>query len=424
LEQILPDGIDHPFARTMMAHFDKLQTPLRAVQKYPTVVAQEERFKGLGWNMASACNLWRLWNDLGFINSRERISLDMLEPFDEWEEFALFGCHYFLLVADNTSNLPNCEAGKDLSQYPENGSVTRDGIRTVKVEMVYAENPKAQGRRRFAAVLPLRGSRRTQDRVGLFAGMGLNTRINTYDVYANNLEGDFISNSPAGSVVPSSRMCHTITDLGESGAILVGGRTSPDNALAECWLYHKWLDTWERVDDLPQPRYRHGAVNLGNGYILISPGKSNSRDISGDFYVWSRALGWTKCIQGPGENPVASYGATFTTLGKLLNIRGPTRGLLAGGMSEDALFLEDVWEWEILDPSDEVSKFHLPKPQSTSLRKLWIIPLTSIFRNQLSYSSAPQGPSLSQPLLLALVQVLPDNRTRRGLWAALSRITF
>jgi tRNA wybutosine-synthesizing protein 4 len=42
------------------------------------------------------------------------------------------------------------------------------------------------------------------------------------------------------SSFPSSRMCHTITDIGDEGALLVGGRTSPDNALADCWIFHKW----------------------------------------------------------------------------------------------------------------------------------------------------------------------------------------
>lgn len=342
-----------------MAHFDKLQTPLRAVQKYPTAVAQESRFKDLGWSKASAHNLWRLWNDSSFITPQERISLDRFEPFDEWEEFALFGCHYFLLVADNTGSLPSCRPGKVASPNPEGWAASHDSSRSVKVEIAYTDNPKGQGCRRFAAMLPLKGSTRTQDRVGLFAGMGLNTRTNTYDVYANDLARDFTSNPFEASVMPSSRMCHTITDIGEAGALLVGGRTSPDNALADCWLYHKWLHTWERIDDLPQPRYRHGAVNLGDGHVLISPGKSNSRDINGDFYIWSRRLGWKRCVHGSIEIPEASYGATFTTLGKNSNCSGPRRGLLAGGISGEGLLEEEVWEWEVVEASGKVSKLHL-----------------------------------------------------------------
>jgi tRNA wybutosine-synthesizing protein 4 len=103
LEQLLPEGINHPFAKTMMAHFDKLQTPLKAVQKYPTTTDQCERFKNFGWPIVSVCNLWELWGSSDFASISERKELDKIEPFDEWEEFALFGCHYFLLIADTTS---------------------------------------------------------------------------------------------------------------------------------------------------------------------------------------------------------------------------------------------------------------------------------------------------------------------------------
>src|SRR5437868_4653194 len=87
----------------MMAHFDKLQTPLRAVEKYSSTTDQLERFRRLGWPYISVCNLWKLWSSSHFASVSERKELDRIEPFDEWEEFALFGCHYFLLVADTVS---------------------------------------------------------------------------------------------------------------------------------------------------------------------------------------------------------------------------------------------------------------------------------------------------------------------------------
>lgn len=58
LEQVLPDGIDQPFAQTMMAHFDKIGTPINALQKYPTTLAQQSRFSGLGWDKVDVQNLW------------------------------------------------------------------------------------------------------------------------------------------------------------------------------------------------------------------------------------------------------------------------------------------------------------------------------------------------------------------------------
>jgi hypothetical protein len=108
-------------------------------------------------------------------------------------------------------------------------------------------------------------------------------------------------------------MCHTITDVDDSGALLVGGRASPDNALADCWFYHKWLHAWERVDDLPWPLYRHRAVPLGRGCVLISTGRVDSSHISQEYLVWSRWLGWVECVSNVSITPPAAFGAVFVS---------------------------------------------------------------------------------------------------------------
>lgn len=360
LEQLLPDGIDHPFAKTMMAHFNKLQTPLRAVEKYPTKSAQCQRFKSLGWSNTLAYNLWELWSSAGFLSPSERSSLDLIEPFDEWEEFALFGCHYILLVANNVSSFPETSAYGP----PQSPTISK----SLHAEVVYSENANAHGYRRFSAVLPVRSPTGLDDRVGNFAGMGLNNRLASYDVYST----DTIRDQPfdfIGSSTPSSRMCHTITDMGDAGALLVGGRTSPDNALSDCWVYHKWPRVWERVDDLPQPRYRHSAIYLGSGSVLISPGRSDSRSIGSTFFIWNRQFGWKKCACSSNEMPRATYGATFTVFtnssASEQSISG--RGLLAGGISEDGVVQQEIWEWELqssfLGQVSRITRFFFPHPE-------------------------------------------------------------
>ena len=338
LEQLMPDGPKHPFAQTMMAHFKKLRTPLGAVDKYPTTFAQHQRFKALGWSNISARNLWELWSSPDFLSPINRSSLDLIEPFDEWEEFALFGCHYVLLTADNKTRLAP-------ARLPEYAAPVRQSLR---INMLYSENPNAHGCRRFAAGLPIRSPTAIGDKVGNFAGMGLNSRLETCDVYSN----DEIISQPFDYFVsrgPPSRMCHTITDLGDAGALLIGGRTSPDNARADCWIYHKWPGVWERIEDLPQPRYRHGAVSLGHGYVLMSPGRSDSRNIDGTFMIWNRQFGWKACAWGTGERPHATYGSTFTVFANLDAPRKPVLGygLIAGGISEDGVVQQDIWEWEL-----------------------------------------------------------------------------
>jgi len=163
--------------------------------------------------------------------------------------------------------------------------------------------------------------------------------------------------SHGSALVPSSRMCHTITDVGDSGALLVGGRASPDNALADCWFYHKWLHAWERVDDLPWPLYRHRAVPLGRGCVLISTGRVDSRHISQEYLVWSRRLGWVECVSNESITPPAAFGAVFVATDRQAAGELPSRrqGVLAGGMCSDAILLEEVWQWELEDFSGPVS---------------------------------------------------------------------
>ncbi|EKD12261.1 uncharacterized protein L3040_000269 [Drepanopeziza brunnea f. sp. 'multigermtubi'] len=348
LEQLIPDGNEHPFSQTMMAHFDKLQTPLGAVKKYPTEYDQRGRFHGLGWPNVSICNLWKLWSSPKFISSEERRSLDTIEPFDEWEEFALFGSHYFLLVADKSNN-DACTIWAEVQEEQEAFLAPINGVGSgIEVKSVFSKYPKAHGYRRFAASMPLKGQDRSHDRIGVFGGMGLTTRTDSYDEYSTETIEPRTVNSHGSDTTPSSRMCHTMTDLGDI-SLLVGGRNSPDNASKECWLFHKWLNTWERVEDLPWPLYRHQATYLGHGFVLVSPGRIDSRTISESFIIWHRRTGWVECAYSGESRLPPSYGGVFfsSKAESLRDLKDDRYGFIAGGMSIDSCVLGDVWKWSL-----------------------------------------------------------------------------
>ena len=370
MEQILPDGPEHPFAKTMLAHFEKLNTPLRAASKYPTTADQVLRFKTAGWKNVQALNLWELWGCPDFLTSAQRMALDDVEPFDEWEEFALFACHYFLLSASNEilRNRPN--GSPSPHNQPESlhsGNMT--------AQMTYTEYPKSHGYRRFGAPLPIRGLNREHDLIGDFGGMGLKTRLSSFDTYVPSSVPDQLFHKPLVLEMPSPRMCHTITDLGDTGALLVGGRTSPDNGLVDCWLHHKWTNTWERVDDLPTSRYRHSAVAIGAGSVLIGGGKSSSRTTLKDFSLWSRRRGWVECVtnliaenttdsgsRDPGahedEQP-AIFGGMLAVVEMDASNTQTIMGILAGGIAQGGLISEDIWIWTLHGYDGHVSFIHI-----------------------------------------------------------------
>ena len=85
----------------MIQHFNNLQTPLKNIDAYPRLSDQVQRFLGAGWDFVKAKSLWDIFNDPKFVSHEERITLDKVEPFDEWEEFILFASHYFLVVAEH-----------------------------------------------------------------------------------------------------------------------------------------------------------------------------------------------------------------------------------------------------------------------------------------------------------------------------------
>ncbi|POS87310.1 hypothetical protein EPUL_000714 [Erysiphe pulchra] len=339
LEQLLPDGIEHPFAQTMMAHFEKLKSPLGAVRKYQTKNAQMNRFKDLGWKQVYARNLWELWSSDDFLTAEERIALDGIEPFDEWEEFSLFGSHYLLLVAN--SQALHSGVLKSLKSPLIGENKPSDSFRWKQIHSPYH---KPHDSRRFGAPLFVKSQYRFKDRIALFGGLGKTTRLNSRDEYSS-IDEDVISSNYCNSAMPSSRMCHTITDLGDMGAILIGGRTSPDVGLCDCWIYHKYSDSWERVDDLPWPLYRHQSVRVGSNSVLVSIGRIDSHRLSDSFLLWNRRTGWVKCIYD-GMKPFLVYSPVFFNF-KLGDPKSQS-GLLAGGMNSGVV-INKVWRWILKD---------------------------------------------------------------------------
>lgn len=326
----------------MLAHFDKLQTPLRPVLAYPTTQDQENRFKTAGWADVRARNLWELWGSSDFLSSEERIHLDEVEPFDEWEEFALFGCHYTLLEASNvhlsTAQPQNTETAATSPEKTDSEPVSLKG------KMEYTESAKLNGIRRFGASLSVKGANGCPDLKGNFGGMGVNNRLGSIDVFTSASLGGSSPLGPTLRVKPETRMCHTLTEIGDCGSLLVGGRSSPDKAFADCWLYSKLSHTWERVDDIPVARYRHSAFALNDGSVLVTGGKRDSKTVLSDTFLWNRQTGWAECLPDQDGKPQV-FGALM--ISDVTSMTPTTSGFLVGGMLTDGRVSTDLWSWEL-----------------------------------------------------------------------------
>jgi len=340
----------------MLSHFDKLKTPLKSVFEYPSLEAQRRRFSHLGWARVEVDSLWQVWTNDKWISATKRRELDEIEPFDEWEEFALFAGHYCVVIAKNTAIMT--------SEQADDTAVPDQSPQRQYPGLSWSAYPGLDGKRRFGAVLKLHDDLGG----GVFAntfGIGTNNRLRSCDFYTTSVLPSKFKTPTSG---PGSRVCHAIVDLGHWGSLLVGGRASPTTALRDCWHFSIERNRWSPADDLPVPLYRHALTRLGrSSMVLLVGGKSDASTIFDGCLLYRGSSGWTKCgISGSMYQPV--FGAMLVSFseadfgsdlgdgqeGDGVEDRDTVvfRGILAGGLLRDGTVARCPSRWELKVPEN------------------------------------------------------------------------
>ncbi|KAK5103653.1 tRNA methyltransferase ppm2 [Lithohypha guttulata] len=349
LEQCSPDQMDNPFTMTMLKHFAKLGTPLRSVLEYPGQHTQTQRFKAAGFTQIDYNNLWELWSDPRFLSPSQRVALDQVEPFDEWEEFALFASHYCLVVAHNQEDSflverPRSRRDSTISLSSDISARTSSPPRLDKewFGLHYNKEPGDMCQRHHGSAYMIPD----QDAIGVHGGVGTRSRLATTAVVRpiTNKDGPPV-------VLPleiGARCCHTITPLDSGQNLLVGGRGSPTSVYKDCWL--QTGQVWERVHDLPEPRYRHRVVPVvlpdnSSGAICLG-GKMDPCIVASDILLWEPTKGW-RVLRVKGPDPVPRFGALFLRLGY-------NHGLLSGGMRQDGVICQGLFRWRLRIRNNEI----------------------------------------------------------------------
>lgn len=349
LEQCSPDQMDNPFTMTMLKHFAKLGTPLRSVLEYPGEHTQKLRFRQAGYTKIEYSNLWELWSDPRFLSPSQRIALDQVEPFDEWEEFALFASHYCLVVAHNRDEALLTE--RPILRRDSNASMASDiSARTPSPHrpskewfgLGYTKEPGDLSQRHHGSAYMIPD----QDAIGVHGGIGPRSRLSTTAVVRPRHYKDGPPIVPPPDI--AARCCHTITPLDTGQNFLVGGRASPSSVYKDCWL--QTGSVWERVHDLPEPRYRHRVVpvvlpNQQSGAICLG-GKIDPCNVATDVLLWEPDKGW-RTLRTHGPDPVPRFGALFMRIGY-------NHGLLFGGLRQDGVVCQGFWRWKLMIRNNEL----------------------------------------------------------------------
>lgn len=315
-----------------MSHFNKLRAPLFSIHEFPSLAEQEQRFINAGWAQARARSLWDLWSDDNFLPESTRGGLDSFEAFDEWEEFALFASHYFVLVASNHP-VPLQETS------PSEGTNGQSAPNISERFVLKAHCPSGKSaRRRYGSLVP-----DGNDSVGHHGGQGEQARLTSTDLYTRSEEVTNPVTSFPSRDIPA-RMCHTVTPLGASNdCLLVGGRTSPTAPLDDCWLRQN--SQWRQVHPLPEARFRHCAANVSLGSddnsVLVCGGKTKGNTILDSWLLWDPKdeKGWQAVVTSGGK-PEARFGACFAKIQENF-------GVLFGGIGSRDTIIEDFWTWNL-----------------------------------------------------------------------------
>lgn len=267
LEQLVPAGPDHPFAKTMLKHFNHLGTPLHSVLKYPSKDDQRMRFKSRGWKSVGVENLYEFWKN--HVTPEEKDFVSSVEDFDELEEFIIFCQHYFILHA---STRLDSTLGVSYTPSPDLSSL---GF-PIKMRSTKAATST---QRRFAAGCI------GQNLDAIYHGGLHTTRLNSLGAISA-LSNHVLTETHTNSVQP--RMCHTFTNIDNDSQLLVAGRLNPGKPLSDCWIFEH--SKWTEVQPLPLPRYRHSTVAIGHGKVLVYGGCTTNEESS--FLLWDRETGW------------------------------------------------------------------------------------------------------------------------------------
>ncbi|XP_060684014.1 tRNA wybutosine-synthesizing protein 4 isoform X2 [Hemiscyllium ocellatum] len=292
-EQIRPDD---PFGQVMQQHFTQLNSTLHALTQFPGKEAQRKRFLNEGWEECHCIDMNEFYT--GFIPEQEKQRIEMLEPFDEYEEWHL-KCSHYLILSASKGDLKTCLFFHSLPDCHPNKLDTYDPLRiSVSPCEIETENPLFK---RFAHCSSL-----IAPNVVLISG-GFGSRVGQHGRLRDAML--MIKSGPVwkcssvnneGSIhLLTERMFHSMTSFCDSRCVIFGGRTSPlkpvtsilllkcevgDSTISSINLSVKEV---ECIGTAPTPRWRHTGTEViykGQRYLFIYGGRSPKDLVLNDWH--------------------------------------------------------------------------------------------------------------------------------------------
>ncbi|XP_078085374.1 tRNA wybutosine-synthesizing protein 4 [Mustelus asterias] len=319
-EQIHPAD---PFGQVMQRHFTQLNSTLHAIIQFPEKETQRRRFLNEGWEECHCIDMNEFY--VGFIPEQEKQRIEMLEPFDECEEWHL-KCSHYLILSASKGDLRKCLLLRPPPGFRLNKLDTLDPLRiAVSLCETETENPLL---RRFGHCSSFIAPNIVVTSGGFGSRGGQHGRLRDISLMIKNGPVWKCSSvKDQGSIhLLTERMFHSMTTLCDSQCIIFGGRTSPlkpltslvclncdmsDGAISSINLSVKEI---ECSGNAPSPRWRHTATEViykGQRYLFVCGGRSPKELALNDWHFLSlEDYNWADIpVNGPTPESRHSHSA-------------------------------------------------------------------------------------------------------------------
>lgn len=285
-DQIHPNDA---FGHTMCTSLKNRNSPLLGIHPYYSTETQYLRYKSLGYADVFSVDVLSCYENCLDSNEKERINL--LEDFDEHEEWIIKCQHYSFTIGANNANdyfeslkimyKVKDEFVKDNVSYKATSSILQNSYwNFVKQEDKSQLQLLRWGHTSF---------RISDNKVLVFGGYGGDTKqirnntslvLDTKTMKVNNITN--IGDVPTPRIYHTSTVYNTINNV--TYALVFGGRGSPKSSYNDFYsLQIHETPIFKKIDvygDIPPPRWRHTAEKLktecNKEYILIFGGRSST----------------------------------------------------------------------------------------------------------------------------------------------------
>ena len=339
-------------------HFRTLGSPLKAVNTFPTLQSQEERYLRAGYGVVDARDMNSAYQQL--LSDSERQRIENMELFDEFPEWHLKCAHYTLVLASKGDCSPLHK--KVTQEVPLiTCGVCQEG--TFKLSPVAMENCDPSLSRYGHASVVLTG-----DTMLLIGGYGpehgKHSRLGNCLLLHYNRAGRWVTSKLdiIDAAILPAMMHHTATKTSDGRVIIFGGRQSPKSASNVCYQltnfmdnldssnvgahqsHNKWkIEVVKAKGQLPLPRYKHSAVNVqamdGTELIIIFGGRTNTGVALDNCSVFSINSNTWEEVVFDGEMPTARFSHSCFTWKNSVYI--------IGGLGSDFIPLNSIYKLSI-----------------------------------------------------------------------------